>query len=76
MESVLCKKNYALEDKIRERAKQGRRVIGKLGNIIKRKKISVQVKKYLRNNISLSILAYGSEVWQWNKAEQSLGPSG
>ena len=48
-----------------------RRGIGELGSVIKGRNLSVEVKKDLRNSITLAMLTYGSEVWKWNEMEQS-----
>lgn len=36
-----------------------------------KKKLSAEIKRDLRNSIILATVAYGSEVWKCNEAEQS-----
>ena len=45
--------------------------VGELGSALNGRGMSMEVKRYLRNSIVVPMLAYGSEVWKWNGAEQS-----
>ena len=60
-----------MDEEIKERGVKGRQAMGTLNTIIKNKKISVEVKKGLRDSIVLPTLTYGSETWTWNEAQQS-----
>ncbi len=55
----------------RERALKGRSVIGSLARVIKGRKVSMEVKRGLRNSIPLPTLTYGSDTRTWNRAQQS-----
>jgi len=48
--SVLCKYG-SMEGKIRERALQGRKVVGSLGRMMRERTVSMEVKKALRDSI-------------------------
>ena len=50
---------------------KGRSVIGSLAGIMKRRNVSMEVKRTLRNSILLLTLMYGAKTWMWNRAQQS-----
>ncbi len=52
--SVMCK-HGGMEGEIRERALQGRRVAGSLGRIMNGRRVSMEVKRDLRNTIIVPI---------------------
>ena len=56
--AVLCK-HGEMEGEIRERAVKGRSVIGSLARVMKGRKVSMEVKRGLRNSILLPTLTYG-----------------
>ncbi len=49
-----------------ERAIQGRKVIGSLGQVMRERTVSREVKKALRDSIIVPTEAYASETWVWN----------
>ncbi len=55
----------------RERALQGRNVIGSLGRIMKGRIVSMEVKRDLRNTVIEPTLTYASETWAWNESQMS-----
>ncbi len=50
---------------------RGRSVVRSLAGVMKRRNVSMDVKRGLRNSILLPTLTYGSENWAWNGAQQS-----
>ncbi len=68
--SVLCK-HAGTEGEIREKALQGRRVIGTLGRIMNGSCVSMEVKRDLRNKIIVPTLTYAGETWAWNDCQRS-----
>ena len=60
-----------MDEEIKERTVKGRQAIGTLNTVIKNRKVSMEVKKGLRDSIVLPTLTYGSETWTWNEAQQS-----
>ncbi len=69
--SVMCK-HGGTEGEIRERALQGRRVVGSLGQIMNGRSVSMEeVKRDLRNTIIVPTLTYASETWTWNESQRS-----
>ncbi len=50
---------------------QGRSVVGSLAGVMKRRNVSKDVKRVLRNSTLLPTLTYGMENWTWNGAQQS-----
>jgi len=68
--TILCK-HGSMDGEIRERAVQGRRVIGSLGRIMKGRNVSMDIKKGLRNSIVIPTITYAAETWTWNEAHQS-----
>ncbi len=67
--SVMCK-HGATEGEIRERAMQGRKVIGSLGCIMNGRSVSTEVKRDLRNTVIVPTLTYASETWAWNETQR------
>ncbi len=55
----------------RERAIQGRKVIGSLGQGMRERTVSREVKKALRDSIIVPTVAYASETWVWNQSQRS-----
>ncbi len=60
--SVMCK-HGGTEGETRERALQGRKVVGSLGCIMKVRSVSMEVKRDLRNTVIVPTLTYASETW-------------
>lgn len=60
-----------MDGAIRTRAVKGRSAIGALGRIMKCRRVSMEVKRCLRDCILLPTLTYGSEPWTWNTSQQS-----
>ncbi len=60
-----------MEGEIRERAIQGRKVIGSLGQVMRERTVRREVKKTLRDSIIVLIVAYASETWVWNQSQRS-----
>lgn len=50
---------------------QGSSSTRELGSVVKDRKLSLDVKKDVRNNIIVPTVAYGHEAWKWNEADQS-----
>ncbi len=48
-----------------------RSVIGSPARVTKGRSVFMEVKRGLRNSILLMTLTYGSEMWTWNRAQQS-----
>ncbi len=60
LETVLCK-HGEMDGEIRERAVKDRSVIvGSLARVMKRRDVSMEIKRGLRNSILLPTLMYGS----------------
>ena len=70
LRSVFCK-DGSLEGETRERAVQGRKVVGSLGRMMRERTVSRDVKKGLRDGIIVPTLTYASETWVWNVNQQS-----
>ena len=68
--SILCKYG-SMEGETRERAVQGRKVVGSLGRMMKERTVSMEVKKGLRDGIIVPTLTYASETWAWNERQRS-----
>ncbi len=68
--SILCKYG-SMDGEIRERATQGRKVIGSLGQVMRERTVSRKVKKALRDSIIVPTVAYASETWVWNQSQKS-----
>ncbi len=50
---------------------KGRSIIGALARVMKERSVSMEVKRGLRNSILLLTLTYESEMWTWNRSQQS-----
>ncbi len=68
----MCK-HGGTEGETRERALQGRKVVGSLGRIMNGRSLSMEVKRNLRNTLIVPTLTYGSETWAWNESQRSRG---
>ncbi len=68
--SVMCKHD-GTEGETRERAMQGRKVVGSLGHIMKGISGSMEVKRDLRNTVIVPALTYASKTWAWNESQRS-----
>ncbi len=55
----------------RERALQGRKMVGSLGRIMNGRSVSMEVKRDLRNTVIVPTLTYASETWAWNESQRS-----
>ncbi len=64
-------KHDGTEGKTRERALQGRKVVGSLGRIMKGRSVSMEVKRDLRNTVIAPTLTYASKTWAWNESQRS-----
>ena len=60
--TVICK-HGEMESEIIGRVVKGRCVMGLLTRIMRGRKVSMEVKRDLRNSILLFTLMYGSETW-------------
>ncbi len=60
--SVMCK-HGGTEGETRERALQGKKVVGSLGRIMKGRSVSMEVKKDLRNTVIVPTLLCESKTW-------------
>lgn len=60
--SILCKYG-SMEGEIRERALEGRKVVGSLGCMMRERTVSKEVKKALRDSIIVPTVTYASETW-------------
>ncbi len=67
----LCVSHGGMEGDIRERALQGRRVAGSLGRIMNGRSVSMEVKRELRNTITVPTLTYASKTLAWNESQRS-----
>ncbi len=65
----LCK-HGGTEGETRERALQGKKVVGSLGRIMKGRSVSMEVKRDLRNTVIVPTLTYASETWAWNESQR------
>ncbi len=70
LESVMCK-HGGTEGETRERALQGRKVVGSLRRIMKGRSVSREIKRDLRNTVIVPTLTYASETWAWNESQRS-----
>ncbi len=68
--SVMCK-HGGTEGETRERALQGRKVVGSLGHIMNGRRVSMEVKRDLRNTVIVPTLTYASKTWSWNESQRS-----
>ncbi len=60
--SVMCK-HGGTGAETRERALQGRKVVGSLRCIMNGRSVSMEVKRDLRNTVIVPTLTYASETW-------------
>ncbi len=68
--SVMCK-HGGTEGETRERALQGRKMVGSLGRIMNGRSVSMEVKRDLRNTVIVPTLTYASKTWAWNESQRS-----
>ncbi len=68
---AMCKHGGTEGDTI-ERALQGRKmVVGSLGRIMYGRRVSMKVKRDLRNTVIVPTLTYASETWAWSESQRS-----
>ncbi len=65
----MLSKDEEMEGEVRGKAVNSRSGIKSLARVMKRRNISMEVKKGLRNCILLPTLMYGSEMWMWIRAQ-------
>ncbi len=68
--SIMCK-HGGTEGETRERALQGRKVVGSLGHIMNGRSGSMEVKRDLRNTVIVPTLTYASKTWTWKESQRS-----
>ncbi len=68
LESIMYKHGGTGEK--RERALQGRKVVGSLGSIMNGRSVSMEVKRDLRNTVIVPTLTYASETWARNESQR------
>ncbi len=66
----MCK-HGGTEGVTRERALQGRKVVGSLECIMNGKSVSMEVKRDLRNTVIVLTLTYASKTMVWNESQRS-----
>ncbi len=66
----MCK-HGGTEGETRERALQGRKVVGSLGRIMNGRSVSMEVNRDLRNTVIVPTLTYASKTWAWNECQRS-----
>ncbi len=66
----MCK-HGSMEGEPRERAVQGRKVVGSLGHMMRGRTVSTEVKKGQRDGIIVLTMTYASETWVWNERQRS-----
>ncbi len=66
----MCK-HGGTEGETRERALQGRKVVGSLRHIMNGRSVSMEVKRDLRNTVIVPTLTYASKTWAWNESQRS-----
>ncbi len=59
------------EGDTRDRALQGRKVVGSLRRIMNGRSVSMEVKRDFRNTVIVPTLTYASETWAWNESQGS-----
>ena len=64
-------KHGTVEAEVRERAMQGRKVVGAVGSVMKGRCVSMDVKRGIRDSVLLPTLTYGGETWNWNAGDES-----
>ncbi len=67
--SIMCK-DGSMEGETRERAVQGRKVVGSLGCMMKGRTVSMDVKKGLCDGIIVPRITYENETWVWNERQK------
>ncbi|WP_435362543.1 hypothetical protein, partial [Klebsiella pneumoniae] len=67
----LMSKDGSLEDEVRERVQQGRKVAGSLRAVLRNREVSMDVKRSLHDSIVIPTLTYGSEAWTMQEAYKS-----
>ncbi len=67
---ILCKCG-SKEGEVREKALQGRKVVGSLGHMTKGMTVNMDIKKALHDSIIVPTLSYVSERWTWNEGQRS-----
>ncbi len=65
----MCK-HGGTKGETRERALQGRKVVGSLVHIMNRRSVSMEVKRDLRNTVIVPTLTYASKTWAWNESQR------
>ncbi len=60
-----------MEGEIRERAIQVIKVIGSLECVMRKRTVSREVKKALRDSIIVLTVPYASKTWVWNQSQRS-----
>ncbi len=55
-------KDESLDDEVRERVQQGRRVVGTLKAVTRNRATNIEVKKTLHDSVVIPTLMYGSEA--------------
>ncbi len=69
---IVLSKHGEMEGEVRGRAVQGRRFIRSLARVIRSRNVSMDIKSSRNtHSINLPTLTFGSEVWAWNRAQQS-----
>ncbi len=63
--------NGGTKGETRERALQGRKVVGSLGCIMNGRSVSIEVKRALKNTVIVPTLIYASKTWAWNESQRS-----
>ncbi len=63
-------KHGSTEGETRERTLQERKVVGSLGCIMNGRRVSMEVKRALRNTVIVPILTYTSKTWAWNVSQR------
>ncbi len=67
---IMCK-HGSMDGETKERAEQGRDVAGSLGCIMKGRTVSMDVKKGLRDGITVPTITCASMTWVWNERQRS-----
>ncbi len=62
--------NSGTEGEVRERALQGRKVVGSLRRIMNDRSESMEVMRDLRNAVIVPTLTYTSKTWAWNESQR------
>ncbi len=67
---TLCK-HLSMEEEVREKSLQGRKVVGSLGRMMKGRPVNMEIKKALRDCIMVPTLPYTSDTWRSNEGQRS-----